>query len=296
MSKFLCIIPFVDKFGKIKAIKEAIKMSDLETHYNNYDEDARLGHKHGQVEFLTTMRYIEKYLAEKPDAYVLEVGAGTGRYSRTIADMGYVVDAVELVPHNIDIFRSQMTPNQKIQVVQGNALDLNMHAENTFDITLLLGPMYHLYTEADKHKAISEALRVTKPGGVIFAAYIISDATILEDGFSRNYAWLHESFAEWKIDPDTIGEIISLENVFEFVRKADIDRLMNAFKAGGRAKYQMARLHYVATDMLSRFLRESLVNMSDEKFDMYLKYHFTLCERPDMVGMTHHSLDIFRKL
>ena len=47
--------------------------------------------------------------------------------------------------------------------------------------------------------------------------------------------------------------------------------------------------------MITRFIRESIAEMSDEAFELYLKYHFAVCERPDMVGMTHHSLDIFRK-
>ena len=46
-------------------------------YYNSYDEDSRLSPKHGTVEFLTTMRYIEKYI--KPGSRVLEIGAGTGR-------------------------------------------------------------------------------------------------------------------------------------------------------------------------------------------------------------------------
>ena len=54
---------------------------------------------------------------------------------------------------------------------QENAKDLSCFADNTFDVTLLLGPMYHLFTVEDQKKALAEAIRVTKPGGVIFAAY-----------------------------------------------------------------------------------------------------------------------------
>ena len=78
------------------------------------------------------------------------------------------------------------------------------------------------------------------------------------------------------------------EDLFELVRKEDIDRLM--------AGYHVERLHYVATDMITRYLRESIAEMSDEDFEIYLKYHYAVCERPDMAGMTHHSLDIFRKI
>lgn len=84
--------------------------------YNHYDEDSRLRPKHGTVEFLTTMRYIEKY--RKPGDCVLEIGAGTGRYSHALARQGYKVDAVELIEHNIEIFqkiRRQMKISQSFR-------------------------------------------------------------------------------------------------------------------------------------------------------------------------------------
>ena len=74
--------------------------------YNSYDEDSRLVSKHGTIEFLTTMHYVEKYI--RPGSRVLEIGAGTGRYSHSLARRGYDVDAVELVEHNIEIFRKSL--------------------------------------------------------------------------------------------------------------------------------------------------------------------------------------------
>ena len=90
--------------------------------YNNYDEDKRLALKHGSVEFLTTMRYINKYI--RPGHRVLEIGAGTGRYSHALARQGYSVDAVELVQHNMNVFRENTLPEENITIRQGNALDL----------------------------------------------------------------------------------------------------------------------------------------------------------------------------
>ena len=261
-------------------------MDYIENFYNNIcDEEARLESKHGQVEFLTTMRYIEKYL--QPGARVLEIGAGTGRYSRAIASMGYMVEAAELVSHNIEIFKSQVQPAQNITITQGNALDLSAFEDCIFDITLVLGPMYHLYTVPDKQQAISEALRVTKSGGVVLVAYCISDGSLLEnissgDTFFSNY------IASGKINPITFETTSVPEDIFELVRKENIDSLM--------ASFNVERLHYVATDLITRFIRESIADMNDELFNLYLKYHFVLCERPDMVGVTHHSLDVFRKL
>ena len=71
----------------------------LNEFYQSYDEDLRLTTRHGSVEFLTTMRYLERYL--KPGDRLLEVGAGTGRYAHALARRGWLVDAVELVEHNI---------------------------------------------------------------------------------------------------------------------------------------------------------------------------------------------------
>ena len=78
-------------------------MDYLEEYYNNCDEDGRLLSRHGQVEYLTTMKYIRESLVGLSDPKILEVGAGTGRYSVTLAKQGLKVTAVELIPHNLEI-------------------------------------------------------------------------------------------------------------------------------------------------------------------------------------------------
>ena len=103
-------------------------------HYSNYDEDNRFASKHGSVEFLTTMRYIEKYI--KPGDRVLEVGAATGRYSHALARQGHAVDAVELVEHNIKVFKQNTQSNENITITQGNAMDLSTFPDNKYDTQL----------------------------------------------------------------------------------------------------------------------------------------------------------------
>lgn len=109
----------------------------LNEYYSNYDEEGRLLSKHGQVEYLTTMKYIEKYLRTGMSVY--EIGAGTGRYSLSLARMGYQVNSLELVQHNIDIFQKNVTEGMDISINQGNALDLSAYEDNSFDMVLLLG-------------------------------------------------------------------------------------------------------------------------------------------------------------
>lgn len=115
----------------------------LTNYYERYDEEGRLNSKHGMVEYITTMKYIEKYL--KPNMRILEIGAATGRYSHTLAQKGYRVDAVELVEHNIEIFKQNTIEGEPVTITQGNAMALSDFDSDTYDITLLLGPMYHLY-------------------------------------------------------------------------------------------------------------------------------------------------------
>ena len=146
-------------------------MNFLEQYYNNYDEEGRLLSRHGQVEYLTTMRYIEEALEGISTPSILEVGAGTGRYSVTLAKQGRQVTAVELIEHNLEILKSKLEGTEPITTFQGNALDLSRLSDNSFDLTMLLGPMYHLYTKEEKLQALSEAVRVTKPGGYILVAY-----------------------------------------------------------------------------------------------------------------------------
>ena len=253
--------------------------------YNTYNEDSRLALKHGSVEFLTTMHYIARYI--KPGDRVLEIGTGTGRYSHALARQGYTVDAVELVEHNITVFRQNTQPNENITITQGNALDLSAFPDQKYDMTLLLGPLYHLYHTEDKKQALREAIRVTKQGGLIFAAYVISDGCLMDEGFHRGSISVSEYIEKGLLDPLTFAANSNPENVFELVRKEDIDDLMSAFP--------VTRLHYAATDGCALFMREAIDKMDQDTFELFLKYHFATCEREDLLGITSHAIDIFRK-
>ena len=84
-------------------------MADLVAYYNKFNEEKRLNSRHGRVEFITSMKYIHKYLdyvakgRKKEEIKILDVGAGTGRYSVPLSEEGYDVTAVELVKYNLGI-------------------------------------------------------------------------------------------------------------------------------------------------------------------------------------------------
>lgn len=259
------------------------RIEALKGYYETHNEDARLASKHGKVEFLTTVHYVEKYLRQGMN--ILEIGAGTGRYSHYFARKGYRVDAVELMECNIEVFRANTEPNESITVRQGDALDLSFIPDGKYDVVLLLGPMYHLYTDEDKHKAMREAVRVTKGGGTVFAAYCNSDMTVYQFCFVRGGINM-EQFKPL-IDPDTFALASTPKEIFALYRKEDIDRIMSDF--------DVTRLHYVGTDMLTHFISNAVDEMDDAAFEKYMRYHLCICERADMAGATNHILDVFRK-
>ena len=259
-------------------------MNYLEEHYNNYDEDGRLLSRHGQVEYLTTMRYIEECLEGVSDPGVLEIGAGTGRYSVTLAKRGIRVTAVELIEHNLEILRSKLDGSEPIETLQGNALELSVFSDGSFDLTMLLGPMYHLYTNEEKHKALSEAVRVTKPGGHILVAYCMNEPTVIQYVFGLNN--LREVMDLNMLTPDWHC-ISEPKDIFSMVRTEEIAAL--------DAAVPVKRIKLVATDGATNYKREFIDAMDDETFGKWMDYHFTICERQDLIGASHHTLDILRK-
>ncbi len=255
----------------------------LTQYYGSYDEDGRLTSRCGSVEFLTTLRYIEKYL--RPGMQILEVGAATGRYSHYFAQKGYQVDAVELLEHNIEGFKKNTLPGENVRVLQGNAKDLSCFSDETYDITLVLGPLYHLFTEEEKLQALSEAIRVTKKGGVVFCAYCMGDASVLMYGFIRGE--IHNIIEKCMLDPVTFKTFSKPWDLFELHRKEDIDAL--------RGHFDVTQLHFVATDGYAHHMRQTLNEMDKATFELFLRYHFATCERLDLIGYSNHTLDIFRK-
>lgn len=255
-------------------------MTELEEYYGKFCEDKRLTRRHGQVEFRTSMKYIHDYL--KPGDRILDIGAGTGRYSIALANEGYEVDAIELVKYNLGMLKAH---NSTVKAFQGTALDLSRYPDETFDLTLLFGPMYHLFSKEDKIKALAEAKRVTKTNGIILVAYVMNDYSILIHGFRDGY--IKEALSAGKID-ENFQTRTSVKDLYSYIRIEDIDALNH--------KVNLQRIKIIASDGPADYMRPILNKMDDETFELFMKYHFSTCERMDMIGASSHTLDILRKI
>ena len=256
----------------------------LDEYYSNYDEEGRLLSRHGQVEYLTTMKYIHECIDGITEPDILEVGAGTGRYSVTLAREGYRVTAVELVEHNLEVLKSKLDGTEPIRALQGNALDLSFLPDEAYDVTMLLGPMYHLYTREDKLRALAEAVRVTRPGGHILVAYCMNEATVVQYVFAKGNL---RDVLDKKLLTEDWHCVSDPAELFDLVRTEDIASLNEEIPA--------ERIRLVATDGATNYMRDCIDAMDDGTFGKWMEYHFAVCERQDLIGAAHHTLDILRK-
>lgn len=276
--------------------QQKLRMTKLEQYYSKFHEEHRLQTRHGQVEFRTTMRCIEQasriVQAQKTDdsddaagksagkIKIADIGAGTGRYSTALCHKGYDVTAVELVRHNLEILRGK---HEDIKTWQGDARNMPFLEDDSFDITLMFGPLYHLHGDGEKLLALGEARRITRPGGIILNAYVMNDYSVISYCF-KAHKWA-EVAAKGELSAD-FHTITSDDDLYDYVRLDDIDRLNAA--AG------LERVKIISADGAADYMRRELNEMSDDEFEAFCQFQLAICERPEIVGAGSHCVDMVR--
>ncbi|RKM59221.1 GNAT family N-acetyltransferase [Butyrivibrio sp. CB08] len=270
-------------FTRINAISgEDSRQEIVSKFYTQYEEDGRLERSvHGRLEYATTMNYIHRYASK--GAKVLEVGAGTGRYSIALAKEGMDVTAVELVDKNLEILRENSKGLDNLKALKGDATNLDSLSDDTFDVTLVFGPLYHLYEPEEVGKAIDEAIRVTRPGGVIFFAFISVYAIMYSNYFYGNWSvGEEENFTEdykvkhFKEQLFTGYDVAEFEELFadkpvEYVTTTGVDGLIEPIE------------------------HRPDFSFTDEQFEKMAKWYLSVSEKRELLGNTNHLLYICRK-
>ena len=227
------------------------------------------------------MKYIHKYLKKINSPKICDIGAGTGKYSIVLANEGYDVTAVELVKHNLMTLKNN---SNKVTAILGNATNLKMLKDNTFDMVLLFGPMYHLISDGEKIKALNEAKRITKENGYILISYYMNEYALIKHGFiDRN---IKDSLKDNLIDKN-FHITPKDDDLYSMVRLEDI----NKYKKVTNLK----RVKILAQDGPTDYIRRSINELDEEEFNLYLKYHLSICERKELLGASSHILDILKK-
>jgi SAM-dependent methyltransferase len=244
-----------------------------------------------RLEFDTTLHFLEKYLP--PGSHVLDAGGGPGRYTLELAKKDYQVSLLDLTPANLD-FARRMVRRYKVQenvrqITLGSILELSDFADNSFDAVLCSGgPLSHVLNAEDRDQAISEFVRITKPGGPLFISVmgrlavlvvILNESTqeigmehyqrlidtgdyLGERGFTACHFFLPEEFKMALTRPDLeMLEMVGLE---------------------GLSTQHIKALNKLAKDE-ARYLR-------------WFETHLQTCTLPSVVGMSEHMLIVSRKL
>ena len=259
-------------------------MDFIEKYYNKFNEDKRLQSRHGIVEFTISLEYITKYLNLQKNSEqlkILDVGAGTGRYSYALHNLGHNVTAVEYVKKNLSVLKQNYP---YIKAYQGSALNLSRFKNESFDAVILFGPMYHLFSFEDKLQALEEAKRVTKKDGVIFVAYLLNNYAIIRHGFMDKH--IVESINLGKVDQN-FNIHSNIEDLYSYINLEDIEKL--------NTSANLNRKEIISPDGPTDYIRPYINNLSEEEFNLYIDFVRKNSNNPTQIGASSHIVDILVK-
>jgi 2-polyprenyl-3-methyl-5-hydroxy-6-metoxy-1,4-benzoquinol methylase len=237
-------------------------------YYKSYDENGRL--KRHKLEYLTTVEYFNRLF--QPGSKILDACAGTGIYSYYLAEQGHKVTSCDLVPNNVDLMKQQEKANLLKDIQVMNVLDLSALADESFDVVLCMGALYHLNEETDKMRAIQECLRILRPGGILVLSYI------------NRFAQFIVSAEEGLKNIENAVRIFynRTDSVFTYTTPEEIERL--ASQLGIR------KIKHIGADGMIYALSEKMNGATEDCLEQLYGYHLATCEEPGILGASLHGL------
>jgi SAM-dependent methyltransferase len=140
----------------------------------SFDHEVIRLEQRSPVEYAITRRYLDRLI--QPESTVADVGVGVGHYSEHLARRGCCVHLIDVSQRLLDAAVNRLEAAGLSDRIRGahcaSATDLRMLADGCCDAVLLLGPLYHLSLASERARAIAEAARILRPGGLILAAGI----------------------------------------------------------------------------------------------------------------------------
>lgn len=181
-------------------------------HYNEtaFEYETRRLPEECPVEYALTLRWLDRWLTE--GAVVADIGVGVGHYAQHLAERNCKVHLVDVAERLLTATQARLQSvglqDAILGVANTSATDLNALPESNFDGVLLLGPLYHLCTLAERQLAVKQAARLLKPGGIIFGAginrlYYLRTLWVDAPGLAKSRQVFHRRFLrDGVVDPD----------------------------------------------------------------------------------------------
>ncbi|MGL5023296.1 class I SAM-dependent methyltransferase [Cetobacterium sp.] len=263
-------------------------MNSILKYYEEYDEDKRLFKSNmNKLEFITTIEKLNSII--KSGDKIIELGAGTGNYSFYYNDKGHEVVALDIVLKHVEIIEQKIKEknSKKIKTYLGSAIDLSEFSDESFDVVLCLGPMYHLTSVEDQRSCIKESRRILKKDGVLAIAYINKHYILANTMLNNNY--LKESFIEKTLTSGVMksGDEGNFWVESNYFTPKEIEKFVD--KIGFR------KISNIATDGIGRLFSEKVNSFSEKEFEIFKNYHLASCDDESLLGYSNHGLYIVKK-
>ena len=268
-------------------------MGATERYYDKSAEEEWSRLDRHRIEFAVTLRIMRDYLP-RPPATIADIGGGPGRYSFTLARQGYRMTLVDLSRGCLDLAKQKGLEN-KLSLdgyLHANATDLHELGDESFDVVLLMGPLYHLTLAEDRRVAVSEARRILKPDGLIFASVITRYAPIRWTARYEPASSYHIEFAKKVMDTGTwkgTGEAYGFgrANCY-FTRPSEVRLLME--------EADFKTLTIIGCEGAVSMVDEGVNQLQGELFESWVDVSYKMGKDPDALGAAEHLLYVGRKV
>lgn len=256
--------------------------------YENYREEDRLSTNNARrIEFLTTIRILDKLIDGKQR--ILDCAAGTGIYAFHLADKGHEVTATDITPRHVEIIKDTLqSKTYDMQTAVLDATDMRMFPDESFDVVLNMGPFYHLTDENARERCLCECCRVLKPDGLLVTAYI-PRYYIFQLIAMQNEHFLDARLAKQLIETGVLRH--DDEKCFwTDTYYSSADEMEQLYK-----NHDLSIIDHFAQDGLTPQFSEKADKWNEEQFRIWCDYHYSVCREKSLLGASNHVVIVGRK-
>ena len=257
--------------------------------YENYQEENRLATNNARkIEFITTSRIMDE-LFNNGTKKILDCAAGTGIYTFHLHNAGHEIIATDITPRHVEIMKKHATKEgyqMRIEVM--DASDMSRFANDSFDIVLNMGPFYHLVDKERRQQCLNESIRVLKKGGLLVTAYI-----------PRFYVFQYVAMQDqYFLDPTLAKQIIQTGALHHDDAKcfwtdtyySSSDEMKKLYEASG-----LTIIDHFAQDGLTPQFASKVDTWTQDQFDIWCEYHYSICREKSILGASNHVIIIGSK-
>lgn len=252
------------------------KVNTVAAYYDSRDEHTRLTkNKHSQIEYFITLKYLKEVIPE--NSRILDCCAGTGIYSFELAKFHQVV-ASDLSEKNVNkILQLQEECPLLQEIHQLDVCDMSIFEDESFDVVLCMGALYHLFDHEKRMKAIQECKRVCRRDGIIVLAYLNKWGSFY-NGLINHLKSMELLYSEYDSGNN--------EDIFFRTTPTEIDDMCSS--------QQLECLYNIGVDHLAYLSSELIDAMNGEEYKRFLEYQIKATHEPTIAGTSLHGLWIGR--